>query len=99
MGYALRALAMEGDHSYHYVCSQIPGAVLVPGEALRVPREPLRNCWGVVGQYETFSEANDTLGYGKRPYSVGTLAAMVDDAVRAFLLHNAVLHYAHQLNE
>lgn len=99
MGEPLRALGMEGNHLYNYVSPQIPGAVLVPGEALRAPKERLQNCWGVVGSYQVFSDANDTSGYGDKPYSVGTLAAMVDDAVRAFLLHDAVLHYARQLKE
>lgn len=99
MGDPLRALALEGNHFYNFVSPQIPGAVLVPGEAFRPPREALQNCWGVVGSYQTFSDANDTAGYGNKPYSVGTLAAMVDDAVRAFLLHDAVLQYARQLME
>ncbi|MDV8002831.1 hypothetical protein [Rhodococcus sp. IEGM 1408] len=99
MGAPLRALAMETNYLFNYVSPQIPGAVLVRGEALRPPREALENCWGVVGSYKVVSDANDRPGYGDKPYSVGTLAAMVDDAVRAFLLHYAVVHYARQLDE
>ena len=99
MGGPLRALAMERNGLYNYVSPQIPGAVLIRGDALRAPREALQNCWGVVGSNQAFSQANDRPGYGQKPHSVETLAAMVDDAVRAFLLHYAVLHYARQLNE
>ncbi|ONH61397.1 hypothetical protein CcI49_07440 [Frankia sp. CcI49] len=99
MGDPLRALGMEVRHICNYVSPQIPGAVLVPGEALPRPKKPLQNCWGVVAAYQTFSDANERPGYGARPYSEGILAALVNDAVRAFLLHNAVLQYARHLRE
>lgn len=99
MGAPLRALGMETNYLFNYVSPQVPGAVLVRSEALRPPREALENSWGVVGSYGTFSDANERAGYGNKPYSVVTLAAMVDDAVRAFLLHYAVVQYAHHLNE
>lgn len=95
----IQALAFDGNFIYNYVSPQIPGAVLVPGEAPRPPREALQNCWGVVGAHQVFADANEGGGYGDKPYSVGTLAAMVNDAVRTFLLHDAVLRYAQQLKE
>lgn len=99
MGDPLRALGMEGNYFRNCVSPQIPGAVLVPGAALRRPVESLQNCWGVVSAHDVFSAANDRPGYGEKPYSVVTLAAMVDDAVRAFLLHDSVVQYARQLTE
>lgn len=95
----LRALGMEGDHIYNYVSPDLPGAVFIQGEALGRPVESLQNCWGVVGAYEVFAQLNERSGYGERPYSAGTLAAMADDVVRSFLLHLAVARYAHQLCE
>lgn len=90
---------MEGNHLYNYVSPHVPGAVFVPGTALRRPTEALRNCWGVVGAYEIVAQLNDRDGYGEKPYSVSTLSAMADDAIRSFLLHTAVVRYVEQLRE
>jgi hypothetical protein len=90
---------MEGNHLYNYVSPQLPGAVFVQGEALTRARELLRNCWGVVGSYDTFARLNERDGYGSQPYSVNTLAAMADDGIRSFLLYVAVVHYGQQLRE
>jgi hypothetical protein len=54
---------------------------------------------GVVGAYEVVAQRNDRDGYGDKPYSVATLAAMADDAIRSFLLHVAVVRYTEQLRE
>lgn len=98
-GEPLRALGMEGNHLYNYVSPHLPGAVFVQGETLTRARELLRNCWGVVGSYDTFARLNERDGYGSKPYSVNTLAAMADDVIRSFLLYVAVVHYGHQLRE
>lgn len=97
-GEALRALAMEGDFVRNYVSPQVPGAVFTPADSIGRRVDPLRNSWGVVGSYDRMNEVNDRVGYGKKPYSVEVLAAMFDDAVRAFLLHVAVLRYAEDLS-
>ncbi len=99
LGDPLRALGMGGNYLYNYVSPQLPGAVFVQGEALRRPTEALQNCWGVVGAYEVVARLNDRVGYGSKPYSVSTLAAMADDSIRSFLLHVAVVHYTDQLGE
>lgn len=95
----LRALGMGGNYVYNYVSPQLPGAVFVEGESLRPGNsEDLRNCWGLVGAYEVFALHNDRVGYQK-PYTVSTLAAMSDDAIRDFLLNIAVVRYTKQLGE
>jgi hypothetical protein len=98
-GDALRALGMGEVFLYHIVSPQLPGAVLVQGEALRRPFEPLRNCWGVIGSCDEVNKQSDRPGYGTKPYSVSTLAAMHDDAVRGFLLYTAIEQYGRQLRE
>lgn len=95
----IRALGMEGNYIYNYTSPQLPGAVFVPGEALRPSAEALRNCWGVVGAYEVVARLNDRGGYGQKPYSALTLANMADDAIRSFLLYVAVVRYTEQLHE
>lgn len=96
----LRALGMEGDHLFNHVSPQLPGAVLARGESLRrYKSEDLTNCWGLVGAHELFADQNDRVGYGSKPYSVATLAAMSDDAIRDFLLNVAVARYTEQLGE
>ncbi|OZE32171.1 hypothetical protein CH278_15205 [Rhodococcus sp. 05-2254-5] len=99
IGEALRALGMEGDHLYNFISPQLPGAVFVRGEALRQPDVLLRNCWGVVGNYDTFAGFYDDDGFGTKPYSVSTFAHIADDMIRSFLLHTAVLEYTRQLRE
>ena len=95
----LRALGMEGDHVHNFVSPQLPGGVLVPGGSLVSRENDLRNCWGLVGAYNVFADLNDRVGYGEKPYSVSTLAAMSDDALRGFLLRVAVVRYTEQLRE
>lgn len=99
MSEPLRALGMDSDHFYQYISPQIAGAVLVPGGDLDRSSHTLRNCWGVVGSYEVVAEQNDRAGYGPKPYRASTLAGMLDDAVRAFLLHIAVKRYTEELQE
>jgi hypothetical protein len=100
MGDSLRALGMQGDYVYNYVSPQLPGGVFVQGESLRPNRdEDLSNCWGLTGAHKIFSELNDQAGYGGKPYSAETLAAMSDDAIRDFLLNVAVVRYTEQLRE
>lgn len=96
----LRALGMGGNHVYNYISPQLPGAVMVRGDSLRpAESEDLHNCWGVVGAYEVFADQCEDVGYGEKPYSVSTLGAMSDDAIRAFLLNVAVVRYTEQLSE
>jgi hypothetical protein len=96
----LRALGMAGDHLCNYTSPQLPGGVFVQGESLRpYDDEDLRNCWGLVGAHEVFSDRNDRLGYGDKPHSATTLAAMSDSAIRSFLLNLAVVRYTEQLGE
>ncbi|HEY1840174.1 MAG TPA: hypothetical protein VGG53_08105 [Mycobacterium sp.] len=100
LGDPLRALGMEGDHVFNYISPQLPGAVLVRGESLRpYDSEDLTNCWGLVGAYEVFADHNDEIGHGQKPYSVATLGAMSDDAIRDFLLNVAAVRYTEQLSE
>lgn len=99
MNEPLRALGMQGSHLYNFVSPQLPGAVFVQGEALRRLNAPLRNCWGVIGNHETFARLNDRDHYGPRPYSAATFANMVDDEVRSFLLHTAIVQYTSQMQE
>lgn len=93
----LRALSMDANVFLHYVSPQIPGMVFVPGEALRRPKERLQNCWALVGNREKVSDLAERPGYGDKPYSPGTLAAMFDDGVRSFILYEAVLQYINQM--
>nr|WP_179278425.1 hypothetical protein [Rhodococcus sp. 06-418-1B] len=99
VGDSLRALGLEGDHLYNYLSPQLAGAVFVRGQSFGRTDAFLRNCWGVVGNYDTFARLNDRDYYGSRPYSVFTFAHMFDDEIRSFLLHTAVAQYTKQLRE
>lgn len=93
----LRALGLEGTFLWQYVSPQMPGVVLVPTLVRGANAEVLTNCWGAVCSHERFNEQNDRPGYGARPFGATTIAAIVDDAVRPFLLHLAVLQYVEEL--
>ncbi|WP_131812826.1 hypothetical protein [Mycolicibacter heraklionensis] len=96
----LRALGMEGDYTYHYTSPSLPGAVLVEGEPFQRYRdEGLGNCWGVVANCGVFAELNENDIYGTRPYSISTLTAISDEAIRGFLMSLAVVRYTEQLSE
>ncbi|MBV1778694.1 hypothetical protein KRR55_06150 [Paeniglutamicibacter sp. ABSL32-1] len=93
----IEALAMGGDHLYDYVSPHIPGAVLVPASYTGSIEKRLENCWGVIGAYDRLSNENEHSGYGEKPYAVTTLAAMLDDAIRSFLVRHAILQYTRQV--
>ncbi|GAA3322656.1 hypothetical protein GCM10017711_07340 [Paeniglutamicibacter sulfureus] len=88
---------MEGGYPYNYISPQIAGAVLVPARGMRDKKDRLENCWGVVGSYDRVSDENDRAGYGEKPYSVTTLAAMLDDPIRSFLVRDAIMQYARKV--
>ncbi|WP_156960210.1 hypothetical protein [Amycolatopsis taiwanensis] len=92
----IRALGMDGD-IYVRVSPQIKGCVFVPIRNHGINADPLRNCWGVVGNYQRVVELNDRPGYGPTPLSVPMFAAMFNDEVRSFLLHVATLRYIEEL--
>lgn len=93
----LRALSMESNGLFRYVSPQLPGACFVPGDALRRPKQRLQNCWALIGNYEKVSDLNEQPGYGDKPYSPGTLAAMFDESIRGFIVYEAALTYTNQL--
>lgn len=93
LGDPLRALGMDTNHLHNYVSPQMPGCVLVPGGTPGDPPGRLKNCWGVIGNYDKVAEHNDRLGYGAKPYTADTVARMLNDAIRVFALHVAVLGY------
>ncbi|GAA1778343.1 hypothetical protein GCM10009681_56610 [Luedemannella helvata] len=92
----LRALGMEGDPFRIFLSPAIPGCVFAPVQEIR-DSEVLRNCWGVVGKYERVDQLNDQPGYGPRPRSASTFAAMFDDAIRSFILYTAGARYLREL--
>lgn len=95
----LRALGLGGSALHHYVSAHLPGGVLVPGGSINPHEDDLRNCWGFIAAIRKFADSNDRDGYGEKPYSASTLAAMSDDALRGFLLRVAVTRYTAQLRE
>jgi hypothetical protein len=94
---ALRALSMANQPFRTLTSPDMKGCVLIPGEALRQSERRLKNCWGIVGNFAQVEELNDQIGYGNRPFAASTLAAMLNDAVRSFLLYTAVTEYQLQL--
>lgn len=97
LGAPLRALGMSFDGDYTYKSPQIPGAVLTPARSIGSINDKPKNCWGIAGAHDRVVEANDQHQPGEGSPSVSAIAAMFDDAARAFLLHIAVIAYAREL--
>lgn len=93
IGEALRALGLEGHYSRQFTSPQLPGTALIPGDSPLRGEDKLLNCWGVAAHKETFARLNDRDHYGPRPFSVSTLASIVDEPIRALLLRLAVCKY------
>jgi hypothetical protein len=93
----LRALGMDVVGPHTYVSEQVPGLVLVPSRSRPTRTEPIDNCWAFNGEYKSVEERNDRPGYGPRPLEPSALGAMLDHAIRAFLLHFSVLRYIEEL--
>lgn len=95
----LRALGMDPGPFRRYVSEDVKGVVFAQGEALDRKNRPLQNCWGVVGSHEVMESLSEREGYGDKPYSPTTLAAMYNDELRSFLVYTSLAQYTHRLRE
>ena len=89
----LKALGLERVRFDRFVSPDFAGTILIPTEGPSGPHEPLRNCWGIAGEYSSVVDENERDGYGDKPYTPRAISHMFDDAARSFVLYLAIMRY------
>lgn len=96
---SMRALAMSDSDLFNYVSPQVEGGTFVQTRGDIDENNRLENSWGLIGNLDRMRQSLNRVGYGEQPYSVRTLAHIVNEPVRRFLLHIAVMECVRTMEE